>query len=349
VVYQWEHTKGQREATQVEDREYVVFRGNAPKLDSYDEDGSGSFQTWGTSGSMRFAAVPFYHETEDLEDDENDDNNSSGHYSIKGETFASKKKDEEVWFATISDPAFMEVIKNDPAGATSKGILLKQLLMKRFGSWHKPVQKLIETTPAEDIMYEVAIAHRHNASPVFDVARILEFEMWQDKMRAQEEEDDGSGMASQPSEAVKEIDGRGPILVFIGDSFMTVDPVLAQGFTIAMESGASIARSVEQVLVQPPVDGATSSTVSIYNSKLLREELRDRHYHRERRLLQLLRSTELVQRLAQPSGIGSVFATWIVRPLVRLCPQSVKKGVFDYMIRYSLGLTGGDGGGRIKR
>ena len=55
VVYQWEHTKGQREATQVEDREYVVFRGNAPKLDSYDEDGSGSFQTWETSGSMRFA------------------------------------------------------------------------------------------------------------------------------------------------------------------------------------------------------------------------------------------------------------------------------------------------------
>ena len=65
---QWEHTKGQCEATLVEERGYVVFRGNAPKLERDEEDGSGSFQTWGEENGMRFAAVPFYHATaEDLE------------------------------------------------------------------------------------------------------------------------------------------------------------------------------------------------------------------------------------------------------------------------------------------
>ena len=71
-----------------------------------------------------------------------------------------------------------------------------------------------------------------------------------------------------------------------------------------------------------------------------------RHFNREQRLLQLLRSTELVQRLAQPSGFGSFIATWLVRPMVKVCPQAVKKRVFDYMIRYSLGLTNGDGRGK---
>ena len=37
---------------------------------SDEEDGSGSFQTWGEKRNMRFAAVPFCHEIEDLEDDE---------------------------------------------------------------------------------------------------------------------------------------------------------------------------------------------------------------------------------------------------------------------------------------
>ena len=200
--------------------------------------------------------------------------------------------------------------------------------MKAFGSWHKPVQKLIETTPAEDIMYEMAIAHRHHAAPVFDVARIMEFEMWQENKKMV----NGSSKESDG----KIINGRGPMLCFIGDSFMTVDPVLAQGFTLAMESGSSIVESIERSLVHQPGNTATTS----FHPKRLRDELTERHYQRERRLLQLLRSTELVQRLAQPHGFGAVFATWVIRPVVKLCPEVIKRKVFDYMMRYSLGLTG---------
>ena len=315
--YEYDHTKGQRQATEVEDREYIVLRGNAPKLESTEEDGSGSFQTWGDERSMRFAAVPFRHETEDLEDDEDDTSNNTGHYSTS-QSFLSKKQDEEVWFATISDPAFIDTYKANTANA-SDAKERKQMLLDAFGSWHKPVKTLIETTPADQIMFETAIAHRHNASPVFDVARILEFELWQQQRELN---------VNNPAR----INGEGPILVFTGDAMMTVDPVLAQGFTMAMESGASIVQSIERILATTPE----------YKPDLLRKELTRRHYNRQRRLLQLLRSTELVQRLAQPQGIGAVFATWIIRPMVKLCPEGLKKRVFDYMIKYSLGLNSGE-------
>ena len=130
------------------------------------------------------------------------------------------------------------------------------------------------------------------------------------------------------------MNGDGPILVFIGDAMMSVDPVLAQGFTIAMESGASVVRSIERVLVRS--DDASVAPLST----ALRDELLQRNARRERRLVQLLRSTELVQRMAQPSGLGSILSTWIVRPVIKMCPEVVKMRVFDYVIRYSLGLTG---------
>lgn len=307
----------QREATQVESREYIVFRGNAPKLESSEEDGSRSFQTWGENRSMRFAAVPYCHETEYL-----GANNYGENIGTSGQSFTSKRKDEEVWFATISDPAFA-----DAPNAAER----KQLLLQAFGQWHKPIKTLIETTPAEKIMYEYAIAHRHNTRPVFDVATIMEFDRWQNAIKGKED-------TSESAWGEEKINGRGPILQFIGDSYMTVDPVLAQGFTMAMESGASLANSIEHSLI--------SSSTCVYEPKFLRETLNHRYSCRERRLLQLLRSTELVQRMAQPQGtLASIFATWIVRPLIKLSPAILKKKVFDFLIRYSLGLAGmGDHG-----
>lgn len=123
---------------------------------------------------------------------------------------------------------------------------------------------------------------------------------------------------------------------------MAIDPVLAQGFTMAMEAGASLAKSIEGTLTQAPADGASPSGeyLTTYQPELLQQQLLQRHYSRERRLLQLLRSTELVQILAQPSGFGATLATWFIRPVVMLCPEILKKRVFDYMLRYSLGLTG---------
>lgn len=329
----WEHTRGHREATKVENREYIVFRGNAPKLaaDAAAEDGSDSFQTWGCSRSMRFAAVPFRHADEDIEDE--DDGSNSGHYS-QTDTFKKRQKDEEVWFATINDPVFIDAYKNSNSEMDAEE--RKKLLIDAFGGWHNPVKTLIETTPAEDIMYEMALAHKHNASPVFDIKTLMDFERW--KLKRKKKADATEGLDTGSNNAQATIGhGPGPILVFIGDSMMTIDPVLAQGFTMAMESGASIARSIERALSNSPA----------YSPELLRHELGERHLRRERRLLHLLRSTELVQRLAQPNG-HAIFARYFVRPLMRMCPDGIKQGIFNFMIRYSLGMTGGerDSGGK---
>mmetsp|Transcript_5477 Transcript_5477/g.11482 ORF Transcript_5477/g.11482 Transcript_5477/m.11482 type:complete len:864 (-) Transcript_5477:32-2623(-) len=361
VEYRWEHTQGQREATQVDDRKYVVFRGNAPKLDELHggDDGSQSFQTWGEERSMRFAAVPFRHACDADSDAERE----------RGPSFRWKRKDdEEVWFATLSDPLLYDG-GIDAMTAERR----KRFLLDAFGSWHEPVKTLVASTPAEKIMYETAVAHRYCASPVVDVARILEFERW--RKRQERRDGDGDAGAEDNNDDGEEptIRGLGPILVFVGDSCMTVDPVLAQGFTIAMEAGASLASSVETVVASsaavmpssssemanphgdahnspphPLTHTAHTHTPSIQQQthKLKRELLR-RHALRERRLIQLLRSTELVQIMAQPHGVmGGFLARWVVRPLMRYCPEVVKGGVFHWVIRYSLGLTGGhDGSG----
>ena len=314
----WEHTKGQRLATLVEDRDYIVFRGNAPKLE--EEDGSGSFQTWGEERSMRFAAVPFRHALDDEANDELGDGNNNFDYG-KSKWF-EKKDDEEVWFATINEGKIYDTYRTGGTSLTAEE--RKQLLLDAFGSWHKPVRTLIETTPAEEIMYELAVSHRFNANPVFDVSSIVEFEH------------------KSKGGNYNRLNGPGPTLVFVGDAMMTVDPVLAQGFTVAMESAASMARSLERV-----INNQSSSNPSDplrYQPDLLRREIKERHHRREQRVLNLLRSTELVQRLAQPQGfIGGFFATRIVRPLMKLAPTSLKTSIFDYMIKYSLGLTGREG------
>jgi 2-polyprenyl-6-methoxyphenol hydroxylase-like FAD-dependent oxidoreductase len=307
TVNEWEQMhrlsdEGHRVATMVEERGYVVFRGNAPRFVGTDDDSLRSFQTWGESRAMRFAAVPF-------------------------KTNNGIKKDEiVVWFATMSS----DIIDKEKLDATQR----KALLLEAFGSWHEPIRNLIDTTPADEIMYESAIAHRFTANPVFDVARIIEFESWQQQQH----------MTQSKRDDDRKINGNGPILVFIGDAMMSIDLVLAQGITIAMESAASIVQSIENALLVGSTSNvdATVSSSSIYHPNILRKELLARNVRREQRLLYLLRSTELVQQLAQPSSkFGSILSTWIVRPIVKLCPDVVKVKVFDYYKRYSLGLTGG--------
>ena len=350
---QWEHTKGQCEATLVEERGYVVFRGNAPKLERDEEDGSGSFQTWGEEGGQRFAAVPFYHATsEDLEGDDAESGDGSGsgadvdtkekaspHYSKSRPFITEGKADEEVWFATISESSLgRKLFPEDGDGKDSipDAEERKAMLLEAFGDWHRPVPTLIRTTPAESIMYEAAVSHRHNATPVFDLGRIMEFEAWRRNRRGVGNVDGGAADLSPPV-----VDGRGPIMAFIGDSMMAVDPVLAQGFTMAMEAGYSLAASIERAYVErPPAGAAGGAAVPAYDPAVMRAELLERHYRRETRLLHLLRSTELVQRLAQPTGLMSVLSKYAVRPVVMAAPDAVKRPVFEYMIRYSLGLTG---------
>ena len=58
----------------------------------------------------------------------------------------------------------------------------------------------------------------------------------------------------------------------------------------------------------------------------MRAELLERHYRREtRRLLHLLRSNELVKRLARPTGLMSVLSKYAARPVVMAAPDAVKR------------------------
>jgi len=74
---------------------------------------------------------------------------------------------------------------------------------------------------------------------------------------------------------------------------------------------------------------------------LLRKELRLRQQVRMDRLICLLRATELVQALGQPSGnttLSGLFNTKVLRPLTKLTPNFIKAPIFDAVLKYSLGL-----------
>lgn len=263
--------------TGVDDRGYTVFRGNAPRqLRQKDEDDI-SFQTWGTEKSMRFASVPLRCEQQ-------------------------QHREMQTWFATIADDAIT---------AETDAERRKEQLVHAFRGWHDPVCDTIQSTPAEDILMERAVAHRHCMSPLLQLNT-----MTLPNLRGKR----------PPSS------GEGPAVVFLGDAFMTVDPILAQGFTMAMEGAAGLRTSVENCCV-PAGELA-------FDPQLLRTELRDRHDARVERLACLLRSTELVQSLSQPSTpIASFFNTRLLRPSLSLVPNTVKAPIFDAVLRYSLGMS----------
>jgi hypothetical protein len=161
--------------------------------------------------------------------------------------------------------------------------------------------------------------------------------------------------------------GEGPAIVFVGDAMMTVDPILAQGFTMAMEGAALLRASIEKSCITPeqqqllqqqqmqqqqqqqsssstPTGGTTlgggeKDPPLQFDPIRLRRELKARHIRRMDRLICLLRATELVQALGQPSGnTTGMFNTKILRPLTKLTPDFIKTPIFDAILRYSLGL-----------
>ena len=91
--------------------------------------------------------------------------------------------------------------------------------------------------------------------------------------------------------------GHGPVIQFVGDAFLTVDPILAQGFTVGMEGAASLAKALSSSL---DVDTKNPDTTLAFDPYILRKELMRRHDLRLHRLICLLRITELVQALGQP-------------------------------------------------
>ena len=282
VTENW-HTTGQAVATSTQDRQYTVFRGNAHL--NGDEIGlQRSFQTWGEGKSMRFATVPM---------------------SFPGSS--GIREEREVWFITIDNDEIVSEV--DPSRRREK-------LLHEFKDWHDPIRQLIEATPADEIIMERAMAHKHSMEPVANFNEIVT------RIR-------GEGPPSK---------GNGPAIAFLGDAFMCVDPILAQGFTFGMEGAAALSASVDVTLSAEPMEQYQELD---FDPFMLRQELKSRHDHRLQRLICLLRATELVQALGQPtSGTFSGFLSRdIIRPLMRLTPSFVKTPIFNAVAKYSLGLS----------
>ena len=224
------------------------------------------------------------------------------------------REERQVWFMTIDNDALLN--ESDP-------VKRRDMLLEEFKEWHDPIHRTVIATPPEEILMERAVAHRHCTGPVLafntKVVRHLR--------------------GRHPPSS-----GEGPCIVFIGDSYMTVDPILAQGFTCAMESGAALHHSVSRSYLD-----FANSTINTARNDLdpplafdpirLRQELKDRQASKMDRLICLLRVTELVQALGQPNAKWTgMLNTMILRPLMRLVPNFVKAPIFDAVLKYSLGL-----------
>ena len=213
---------------------------------------------------------------------------------------ASGRVEQQVWFITTSDTHITN--ENNPD-------IRKEKLLQAFSKWHNPILQLIQATPAKEILVERAMAHCHSVGPVPNLNRVLR----------------------QVYKTAPPSSGPGPAVVFIGDSFMTVDPILAQGFTMAMEGSAALAQSVEASILQFQDVGLA------FDPYALRKQLQQHHDNRIGRLLRLLQATDLVQALGQPKGgfIGSL-SRYLVRPLMQIAPYFIKRPIFDATLKYSL-------------
>lgn len=247
----WSEASHQK-AVGLQDRKYTVFRGNAPitantlnELDPdarYDEYHRVNFQTWGTEKSMRFASVPLLCPPA-----------SPG--EAAGTSGAKNYQQHQVWFITINDD---KIIQEPNA---QKRV---DMLLEHFKDWHPPINDIVRATDPDTILMERAIAHRHCAGPVVNLNQILQ------KLDQQEAAAEAAATSSSfasltaagkqqsisNSERSNRPDlpyagGPGPAIVFMGDSYMTVDPILAQGFTVAMEGSANLHDCLRRVLLSP--------------------------------------------------------------------------------------------------
>ena len=224
------------------------------------------------------------------------------------------REERQVWFMTIDNNAISN--ESDP-------VKRRDMLLEEFKDWHDPIQRTVMATPPEEILMERAVAHRHCTGPVLafntKVVRHLR--------------------GRHPPSS-----GEGPCIVFIGDSYMTVDPILAQGFTCAMESGAALSHAVSRSYLDFADSSINTARNEIdpqlaFDPIRLRQELKNRQASKMDRLICLLRVTELVQALGQPNAKWTgMLNKMLLRPLMRLVPNFIKAPIFDAVLKYSLGL-----------
>ncbi|KAG7352038.1 FAD-dependent oxidoreductase [Nitzschia inconspicua] len=274
----------QADATGIQDRNYSVFRGNAPVTRNEVQGLDRSFQTWGEGRNMRFATVPMCYPGKD-----------------------GVKEERHVWFITIDDDTITS--ETDPSKR-------KELLLEAFADWHDPIGQLVTATPPQEILMERALAHRHSQQPVVDFYGLI------------------NKVYKKSIPAI----GQGPAIQYVGDAFLTVDPILAQGFTVGMEGAATLANALESCLTVDAQHHFDSKLA--FDPYLLRKELMLRHDSRLHRLICLLRITELVQALGQPiSGtLAGMISRDIIRPIMKLSPNFIKTPIFNAVLQYSLGL-----------
>jgi 2-polyprenyl-6-methoxyphenol hydroxylase-like FAD-dependent oxidoreductase len=214
-----------------------------------------------------------------------------------------KREERQVWFITTDDEAI--TAETDP-------LKRQAILLDMFKDWHPEICQIVEATPPDEILMERATAHRHVMGPVLNTNKAITH------LRG-----------NRPPNA-----GEGPCVVFMGDAYMTVDPILAQGFTLAMEGANVLRRTVEQSCVPFKKDPTFA-----FDPYILRNEFQERHDVRTDRLVCLLRATEMVQALGQPTGAAGTFNTKVLRPIMRLLPNFIKAPIFDAVLKYSLGLS----------
>jgi 2-polyprenyl-6-methoxyphenol hydroxylase-like FAD-dependent oxidoreductase len=227
------------------------------------------------------------------------------------------KEERHTWFITIDDENISS--EEDPSKR-------KDMLLEAFRDWHDPIRQLVEATPPDEILMDRAVAHKHSCEPIVNFNEVVHM------------------IRKKPVPA----SGNGPAIQFVGDAFMTVDPILAQGFTFGMEGAAALAESLSTCLDNTNTTNNNNNNSASSDQKqqlafdpyLLRRELLNRHDRRLNRLICLLRSSELVQALGQPTkgSIPGLISRDIIRPLMRLTPGFVKTPIFNRVMKYSLGL-----------
>ena len=228
-----------------------------------------------------------------------------------------KTEERHTWFITIDDERISS--EKDPSKR-------KKMLLEAFRNWHDPIFQLVEATPPDEILVDRAVAHKYSCEPIVNFNEVV------------------SSIRKKPILA----SGNGPAIQFVGDAFMTLDPILAQGFTFGMEGAAALAQSLSSCLDANESENKNSSNISsspyhrtlAFDPYLLRKELLSRHDRRLNRLICLLRSSEIVQALGQPTkgSLPGLISRDIIRPLMRLTPDFIKTPIFNSVMKYSLGL-----------
>ena len=176
----------------------------------------------------------------------------------------------------------------------------KAFLLDHFSTWHSPIQELIESTSDKTILFEKAVAHMERG--------------------------------------VNVVIPETPHFHFVGDADICLDPLLSQGFSLAFEDASYLSRS----MISHFIDRNNPSSLNRIDSGMLHssicEPLLEQFSVKQRRVDAVLHSTTFAQALAQPSGPMQVFLAKNVRFIMGKTPNMISKPVFNYIMKYSLGI-----------